>query len=79
MCWNEQVSILSFLAMLFIVRLVLQQKPRPNLRWQAFSVLSFSFVQLLESAAWVAIHSNNAWLNGATTRLILVVITKLHD
>jgi hypothetical protein len=74
MCWNEDVSIGTYLGVVGVALAILMTKPRPNIVWQCVFSSTFVFVQLLEAILWVSIRRHDAELNDLITRVVLLVL-----
>ena len=74
MCWNEQVSFLTYVVVIIIIVIILRQNPSPNVRWQAYFALTFITIQLLEGFLWVSIKNKNDQMNAFFTRLVLIAL-----
>jgi len=74
MCWNEQVSFLTFIIVVIIVIRILQTNPSNTVRWQCYFVLAFISIQFLEGILWVSIKRRNNRLNAIITALVLIAL-----
>ena len=74
MCWNEQVSFLSYIIIVIVVIVILQQNPSPNVRWQSYFLLTVVTIQLLEGFLWISIKNENDKFNAAVTAIVLLAL-----
>jgi len=74
MCWNEQVSFLTFTIVIIIILIIIQQDPSDNVRWQCYFVIAFITIQLLEGFLWISIKRHNNKLNALITSFVLLAL-----
>jgi len=74
MCWNESVSVFTYIMVTSGMIAVFFTRPSSNIKWQSSFVLTFVLVQLLEAVLWFSIHDNDIKLNGLVTRVVLLAL-----
>ena len=74
MCWNEQVSFLTYIIVIIIIYYIVQQNPSDTIRWQCYFALAFITIQLLEGFLWISIKGRNNQLNALITALVLIAL-----
>lgn len=73
MCWNKEVSIVTYVTVVVIVIILYQRNVGSDRQLALFS-LTFVTIQLLEFFAWLSIEKQNRNMNGLVTRLILIAL-----
>lgn len=73
MCWNKEVSIVTYVTVVVIVIILYQRNVGSDRQLALFS-LTFVTIQLLEFFAWLSIEKQNRKMNDLVTRLILIAL-----
>lgn len=73
MCWNKEVSIITFITVIVFVIILLRRNVGSDRHLAIFSA-AFVIIQLLEFFAWLSIEKKDRKLNGLVTRLILICL-----
>lgn len=73
MCWNKEVSIVTYITVVVIVIILYQRNVGSDRQLALFS-LTFVTIQLLEFFAWLSIEKQNRKMNDLVTRLILIAL-----
>lgn len=74
MCWNEQVSFITFIIVVIVVIRILQTNPSHTIRWQCYFILAFITIQLLEGMLWISIKTKNKKMNYLVTGMVLIAL-----
>jgi preprotein translocase subunit SecG len=73
MCWNKEVSLITYVTVVVIVIILYQRNVGSDRQLALFS-LAFVTIQLLEFFAWISIENQNRKMNDLVTRLILIAL-----
>src|SRR3990170_2672359 len=73
MCWNKEVSIVTFIVVIIIV-IIMYKRNNGSDRHLALFSIAIVTIQLLEFFAWLSIEKRNRNLNDLVTRLILITL-----
>lgn len=73
MCYNETVSLVTWIIVVCI-SILIYRRNKPNDRWNATFILTFTLIQLLEAILWISIKHNNIQINQLITRAVLVAL-----
>jgi len=73
MCWNKEVSIVTYIIVIVLV-IILYRRNKGSDRHIAIFSAVFVTIQLLEFFAWLSLEQENRKLNDLVTRLILIVL-----
>ena len=76
MCWNKEVSIISF-SLISLVCYSLYQRNLPNDRLMSIFIMCYGTVQLFEFFIWIGIENNNIMLNKIFSILINILLFTL--
>jgi hypothetical protein len=73
MCWNKEVSLVTFLVVIIIVIILYTRNVGSDRHLAIFSAIVVT-VQLLEFFVWLSIENGDKNMNSLVTRLILIVL-----
>ena len=78
MCWNYQVSIITFMLVITVCSM-LYRRDLPNDKLFAFFILSYGTMQLFEAMMWIGQKNEYKWLNhfGTIMAFLLLLVHPL--
>ena len=74
MCFDKDVSILAW-SVSYAISFYLLKRNRNFDRWNAFFIMSFATIQLIEAGMWQSIEDNSQGLNQLFTKLALLTLS----
>jgi hypothetical protein len=73
MCWNKEVSLVTFIVVIIIVIILYNRNVGSDRHLAIFSAIVVT-IQLLEFFAWLSIEKGDKNMNSLITRMILIVL-----